>query len=127
MSDEKTQALLDKFSAFKDELAAHFEDLGFGKDVLLRVHAALDEAHAVVASHKPVEGYDLNVDLAEKPEDHPAVQGHVPTPINTDDDVNQASPVDPAVAVVSGAPTDAADDPEQRVGSDDEPHAPLPG
>lgn len=101
------QEILDYLDSVKEKLAADFERLGLGKDMLLRVHDALDVAHATVASARPVEGHDLNVDLAENPEDHPAPQGQQPTPINTDDNVNQASPEAPAQPVISGAPQDA--------------------
>jgi hypothetical protein len=102
--NDRTKALLDKLESLKDELAGYFEEAGLGKDELLRVHGALDAAHAAVASHGPVEGHDLNVDLAEKPEDHPALQGQgEKPPINLDDNVNQASTEGDVQHVVSGA------------------------
>jgi hypothetical protein len=135
----EVQSILDRLVALKDDLAVEFEKLGFGKDMLLQVHNALDVAGAAVASRGVAAAHDLNDDLAASPEDRPAVQGQESTPINTDANVNQQSPADPAVPVVSGAPvvSDASQAPAvvvvqpadgAPVGSeDDEPHAPLPG
>lgn len=140
--DDKIKAALGELSDLKDKIVGIFaDDEVVGKDVVLDVSNALDAAHARVSAAAPVEGHDLNVDLAASPEDHPAVQGQVPTPIEMDPNVNEQSPTAPAQPVVSGAPQDAApvqtepvdqpavasaapDDAEHRVGPEGEPHAP---
>lgn len=120
----RIEGFLDRLEQIKEEIASEFEGLGLGKDELLRVHDALGVAAAAVRSHGPVEGHDLNVDLAENPEDHPAPQGQVSTPINMDDNVNQASTVGEPAPVISGVPADA---PAQEAPAVAEPQPVQPG
>lgn len=97
MADERVEQLLEKFEDFKQEIADLFSELGLGKDEVLRVHSAVNVAAAAVKSHGPHFGHDLNDDLAESPEDHPAVvgQGEKP-PIELNDPA--ADPEKPAAS-----------------------------
>jgi hypothetical protein len=104
-------SLVAEFDAFKERIKEIYEQLGLGKDELLRAHGALDVASAAVAAHGGRDGHDLNDDLAASPEDHPAAQGHVPTPINMDDPA-----ADPEVP---------NQNPERRTGSADTPEPAL--
>lgn len=87
--NDKVQAILDRIDEFKQEIEQAFGELGYGKDAVLDVHNALDEAAQKVAVTNQPAGLDANVELAEKPEDHPAAQGNeTPTP------AEQAVPVE---------------------------------
>jgi hypothetical protein len=110
-ADNKLDELVKEFDAFKDRLKEIYEELGLGKDELLRAHDALDLAAEAVTAHGHLGGHDLNDDLAAKPEDHPAVQGQVSTPINMDDPA-----ADPEV---SNTPEPAKDEAETPVAAPD--------
>lgn len=101
----------------KDKIAGEFEKLGLGKDALLRVHGAIDSTNAIIATSGAVPAHDLNDDLAEKPEDHPREQGQGERPpINTDDNVNVASPPGEVEPVISGAPVEGEQKSDQAEG-----------
>lgn len=79
--NDKVQGILDRIDAFKQEIEQAFGELGYGKDAVLEVHNALDQAAQKVAVQNQPAGLDANVELAEKPEDLPAAQGNeTPTP-----------------------------------------------
>lgn len=102
--NDKVQAILDRIDEFKQEIEQAFGELGYGKDAVLDVHNALDEAAQKVAVTNQPAGLDANVELAEKPEDHPAAQGNeTPTPAEQAvpvEQTDQAAGVEPAVQPV---------------------------
>jgi len=112
MADDRVKQALEEFDSIKKRIVEIFQDLGLGKDEVLRAHGALDGAAATVAAHGPHQGEDLNDHLAESPEDHPAVQGQEKTPISFDEPA-----ADPEVP---------AQNPERRTGSADTPEPELP-
>lgn len=85
--ESKREKLLDKLEAMKDDVAKHFNELGLGKDLYLRVVEAIDGAKREVLIAPLGRGdHDLNDELAKKPEDHPAVVGQGDKPdIQLDD------------------------------------------
>jgi hypothetical protein len=111
VSDEKVKGFLEELETFKERIVEIYAELGLGKDEVLRAHAGIDTAVATVASHGPHEGADLNDDLAETPEDHPAALGQEPTPIAFDEPA-----ADPEVP---------AQNPARRTGSADTPEPAL--